>query len=63
MDFIRKAEEAITGKKTESPESTQSSNHGPHSSNLVNKLDPRVDSDRGMSFLLQLDEPNANHHR
>ncbi|CAI7611708.1 unnamed protein product [Penicillium bialowiezense] len=46
MQFVRKAEEALTGKKNESPESTQSSNHGPHSSNLANKLDPRVDSDR-----------------
>jgi hypothetical protein len=24
-----------------------STNHGPHNSNLMNKLDPRVDSDRG----------------
>ncbi|KAJ5340043.1 hypothetical protein N7452_006771 [Penicillium brevicompactum] len=46
MQFVRKAEEALTGKKDESRESTQSSNHGPHSSNLANKLDPRVDSDR-----------------
>lgn len=47
MQFVRKAEEALTGKKDESHESTKSSNHGPHSSNLANKLDPRVDSDRG----------------
>ncbi|CAG7929713.1 unnamed protein product [Penicillium olsonii] len=46
MQFVRKAEEALTGKKDESHESTQSSNHGPHSSNLANKLDPCVDSDR-----------------
>ncbi|KAJ6147218.1 hypothetical protein N7497_009200 [Penicillium chrysogenum] len=46
MDFVRKAEEAITGKKGESHESTKSSNHGPHKSNLANKLDPRVDSDK-----------------
>ncbi|EKV11652.1 Putative DHN1 [Penicillium digitatum] len=46
MQFVRKAEEALTGKKTESHESTKSSNHGPHSSNLANKLDPRVDSDK-----------------
>ncbi|KAJ6140349.1 hypothetical protein N7471_006835 [Penicillium samsonianum] len=46
MQFVRKAEEALTGKKDESHESTKSSNHGPHSSNLANKLDPRVDSDR-----------------
>ncbi|KAJ9485181.1 hypothetical protein VN97_g8189 [Penicillium thymicola] len=44
MQFVRKAEEAITGKKDESHESTKSSSHGPHSSNLANKLDPRVDS-------------------
>jgi hypothetical protein len=50
MDFVRKAEEAITGKKGESHESTKSSNHGPHKSNLANKLDPRVDSDKGLSF-------------
>ncbi|KAJ5496210.1 hypothetical protein N7463_008197 [Penicillium fimorum] len=43
MQFVRKAEEALTGKKDES---TKSSNHGPHKSNLANKLDPRVDSDR-----------------
>jgi hypothetical protein len=48
MEFVRKAEEALKGKKDESHESTQSSNHGPHTSNLANKLDPRVDSDRGM---------------
>ncbi|CAI7578160.1 unnamed protein product [Penicillium discolor] len=46
MQFVRKAEEAISGKKSESHESTKSSNHGPHSSNLANKLDPRVDSDK-----------------
>ncbi|CAG8910180.1 unnamed protein product [Penicillium egyptiacum] len=46
MQFVRKAEEAITGKKDESHESTKSSNHGPHKSNLANKLDPRVDSDK-----------------
>jgi hypothetical protein len=27
---------------------TTTTNHGPHSSKLANKLDPRVDSDRGM---------------
>ncbi|KXG51803.1 uncharacterized protein PGRI_091960 [Penicillium griseofulvum] len=46
MQFVRKAEEALTGKKDESHESTKSSNHGPHKSNLANKLDPRVDSDK-----------------
>ena len=52
MQFVRKAEEALTGKKDESHESTKSSNHGPHKSNLANKLDPRVDSDKGLSFHL-----------
>ncbi|KAJ5484624.1 hypothetical protein N7453_012092 [Penicillium expansum] len=46
MQFVRKAEEALTGKKDESHDSTKSSNHGPHSSKLANKLDPRVDSDK-----------------
>lgn len=45
MGLMRKAEEALTGHHNES---THSSNHGPHNSNIVNKLDPRVDSDRGM---------------
>lgn len=31
-----------------------STNHGPHNSNLMNKLDPRVDSDRG-KFILSVD--------
>ena len=52
MQFVRKAEEALTGKKDESHDSTKSSNHGPHSSKLANKLDPRVDSDKGLSFHL-----------
>ncbi|KAJ5871081.1 uncharacterized protein N7529_003434 [Penicillium soppii] len=46
MQFVRKAEEAVTKNKDEPHESTQSSNHGPHSSNIANKADPRVDSDR-----------------
>lgn len=41
---MRKAEEVLTGHPNES---ARSSNHGPHNSNLANKLDPRVDSDRG----------------
>ncbi|KGO69281.1 hypothetical protein PITC_094800 [Penicillium italicum] len=45
MQFVRKAEEAVIRKKDESHESTQSSNYGPHSSNIANKADPRVDSD------------------
>jgi hypothetical protein len=47
MQFVRKAEEAVTENKDESHESSQSSNHGPHTSNIANKADPRVDSDRG----------------
>ncbi|CAI7623550.1 unnamed protein product [Penicillium palitans] len=43
--FVHKAEEALTGKTDKSHDSTESSSHGPHSSNLANKLDPRVDSD------------------
>ncbi|KAJ5587488.1 uncharacterized protein N7459_003253 [Penicillium hispanicum] len=42
MGPLRKAEELLTGNN----ESSRSSNHGPHDSNLANKLDPRVDSDR-----------------
>jgi len=35
-----------TGTGANAHESTRSSNHGPHDSNVANKLDPRVDSDR-----------------
>lgn len=42
MGLIKKAEEALSGK-----DSSQSANNGPHDSSLLNKLDPRVDSDRG----------------
>ncbi|KAJ5619637.1 hypothetical protein N7510_003621 [Penicillium lagena] len=41
-NFIKKAEEVLTGHHKDS---TQTSNHGPHNSKLANKLDPRVDSD------------------
>ncbi|KAE8354408.1 hypothetical protein BDV28DRAFT_131067 [Aspergillus coremiiformis] len=41
--MIHKVKEAITGHPTNSNTST---NHGPHDSNVANKLDPRVDSDR-----------------
>lgn len=47
-NFVKKAEDALTGKNHHS--SARSANHGPHDSNLANKLDPRVDSDRGMSL-------------
>jgi hypothetical protein len=46
--FVKKAEDALTGNHHNSASST---NHGPHSSNLANKLDPRVDSDRGKSLV------------
>ncbi len=35
-----------TGTGANAYESTRSSNHGPHDSNIANKVDPRVDSDR-----------------
>ncbi|KAJ5488740.1 hypothetical protein N7539_003630 [Penicillium diatomitis] len=35
-----------TGTSANAYDSTQSANHGPHSSNVANKADPRVDSDR-----------------
>jgi hypothetical protein len=62
MQFVHKAEEALTGKTDESHDSIESSNHGPHSSNLANKLDPRVDSGHGMAsiFFLTL---NVIHYR
>lgn len=44
MGLIKKAEEAITGHPTST---NTSANNGPHNSSLANKLDPRVDSDRG----------------
>jgi hypothetical protein len=45
MGLVRKAEDALTGHHQESGRST---NHGPHESNILNKLDPRVDSDKGV---------------
>jgi len=41
-NFVKKAEDVLTGKHHDSARST---NRGPHDSNLANKLDPRVDSD------------------
>ncbi len=43
-NFVKKVEDAFTGKHHDSARST---NHGPHDSNLANKLDPRADSDKG----------------
>lgn len=43
-NIVKKVEDALTGNHHNSASST---NHGPHSSNLANKLDPRVDSDHG----------------
>lgn len=43
MQFVQKAEDALTEKKDESHEPTQSSNRGPHSSNIANKADTRVE--------------------
>lgn len=51
MGIVRKAEEVLTGHKQES---TRSTNHGPHDSNIANKLDPRVDSDKGMQFKFKI---------
>jgi hypothetical protein len=48
--FVRKAENALTGNH-HNTNTTSSTNHGPHSSNLANKLDPRVDSDRGKCLI------------
>ena len=35
---------------------------GPHNSNLANKVDPRVDSDRGMSlyYNVSISSPHTN---
>ena len=53
--IIHKVKDAVTHKKSgdhtdhhdnTNYESTQSSNHGPHDSNVANTADPRVDSDR-----------------
>jgi hypothetical protein len=38
--------EPLTGANSNVNESSRSSNHGPHDSNIANKADPRVDSDR-----------------
>lgn len=52
MGLMRKAEEAVKGHHNES---THSANHGPHNSNVANKLDPRIDSDRGTILYFQFD--------
>ncbi|CAG8429629.1 unnamed protein product [Penicillium salamii] len=53
--IIHKVKDAVTHKKsgdhtdhhdTTTTESNQSTNHGPHDSNVANTADPRVDSDR-----------------
>lgn len=44
--IINKVKEAVTHDKHEQP--SHSTNAGPHDSNMANKVDPRVDSDRGM---------------
>jgi len=48
MTILNKAKDALTGHpESTHQESTQSTNRGPHDSNILNKLDPRVDSDAG----------------
>ena len=44
--LMHKVKDAMTGHHSQSS-NTSSSNAGPHSSNIANKVDPRVDSDRG----------------
>lgn len=44
--FLNKVKEAVTHDKHE--QASYSTNAGPHDSNMANKADPRVDSDRGM---------------
>lgn len=44
--IINKVKEAVTHDKHE--KHSHSTNAGPHDSNIANKADPRVDSDRGM---------------
>ncbi|KAH8690784.1 hypothetical protein BGW36DRAFT_389321 [Talaromyces proteolyticus] len=43
-NFLKEVKDSITHKDHDKP--SKSSNAGPHDSNLANKLDPRVDSDR-----------------
>lgn len=63
--MLHKVKEAVTGHHDSTSDTThsnttnnanyaenpKSSNHGPHGSAIANKLDPRVDSDRGKSPL------------
>jgi hypothetical protein len=58
-NIINKVKEAVTHDKHEKP--SHSTNAGPHDSNMANKVDPRVDSDRGMSYCIsQASLPNAD---
>lgn len=50
-NLFSEAKDATMHKHHEQP--SQSSNAGPHDSNVANKLDPRVDSDRGKLLLIQ----------
>jgi hypothetical protein len=43
-NIMHKVKDAVTGHHDKSSHST---NAGPHDSNVANKADPRVDSDRG----------------
>ncbi|OOQ84955.1 hypothetical protein PEBR_28415 [Penicillium brasilianum] len=45
-NIIHKVKDALTDHGDKHHDSTKSSNHGPHDSNIANTADPRVDSDR-----------------
>jgi hypothetical protein len=47
--MMHKVKEALTGHHDDSG----TTNHGPHDSKAANKVDPRVDSDRGMFTSIQ----------
>lgn len=47
-NIVHKVKEAVTGHHDKPSHST---NAGPHDSNVANKADPRVDSDRGKLIL------------
>lgn len=49
-NILHKVKDAVTHDHHDKP--SQSTNEGPHNSNVANKMDPRVDSDRGMYFVL-----------
>lgn len=49
--ILHKVKDAVTPDKHDKP--THSANTGPHGSNIANKLDPRVDSDRGTLHFLR----------